>query len=118
MANKTILIADDMEDIRENIMITLGEDDFNFLQAASGEEALKLIMEKSVELVIADIAMPGGNGLELCQNLKKLAKRPKIMLLTGYASMFDSHEAKPDAIMEKPYRPEDLINTVNGLLGI
>lgn len=117
MGLKTILVADDMEDVRENISMTLGEDNFNFLYAESGDEALKVVMNESVDLVISDIAMPGGNGLELVKSMKKLTDPPKIILLTGYANMFpDDPDAKADTVIEKPYRPEDLKQIVEGLL--
>jgi two-component system cell cycle response regulator len=117
MGQKTILIADDMEDVRENISITLGEDNYNFLYAESGDEALKTVMSNKIDLVISDIAMPGGNGLELVKSMKKLSDPPKIILLTGYANMFpDDPEAKADSVIEKPYRPEDLKQIVEGLL--
>ncbi len=114
---KTVLVADDMEDVIENIQLILGEDEYNYLNANSGEEAMKILMANDVDLVITDIAMPGGNGLELIKSMKKLASPPKIVLVTGYASMFpEDEEAKADAVIEKPWDNNDLIQTVKGLL--
>lgn len=116
MAKRTILIADDMEDVIENIEISLGEDSYDFLHAHSGDEAIKVLMDNDVDLIISDIAMPGGNGLELVKSIRKLAKPPKIILLTGYASMFpEDPEARADAIIEKPWDAGDLKNVVEGL---
>lgn len=117
MTKKTILIADDMEDIRENITIGLGEDAYNFLFAETGDEAFKIAKENKIDLVISDIAMPGGNGIELLKNLKDLPNNPFVIFLTGYAGMFPEDENyKPDHVLEKPYRPEELKLMVEGLL--
>jgi len=118
MSKKVILIADDIDDVRQAIMRTLGDDNFIFLEAPSGEAAIDIIKEQKVDLILSDIAMPKGNGIELLEKLRTLEDPPKIILVTGYASMFSGSPSgvKPSAIIEKPYRASDLVHLVDQVL--
>ncbi|MEC7183504.1 MAG: response regulator [Bdellovibrionota bacterium] len=118
MSKKVILIADDIEDVRQAIMRTLGEDNFVFLEASSGEAAIDLVKSQRVDLILSDIAMPKGNGIELLEKLRTIKNPPKVILVTGYASMFSGSPSgiKPSAIIEKPYRASDLIHLVDETL--
>ena len=116
--SKVIVIADDIEDVRQAIMRTLGEDNFTFIEASSGEEAIKIVKGQKVDLILSDIAMPKGNGIELLEKLRAFDDPPKIILVTGYASMFSGSPSgvKPSAIIEKPYRASDLVHLVDQIL--
>ena len=118
MSKKVIVIADDIEDVRQAIMRTLGEDNFIFIEASSGEEAIKIVKGQKVDLILSDIAMPKGNGIELLEKLRGIDDPPKIILVTGYASMFSGSPSgvKPSAIIEKPYRASDLVHLVDQIL--
>ena len=118
MSKKVILVADDIEDVRQAIMRTLGEDNFTFLEASSGEAAIDLVKNQKVDLILSDIAMPKGNGIELLEKLRTVSNPPKIILVTGYASMFSGSPSgiKPSAIIEKPYRASDLVHLVDETL--
>jgi signal transduction histidine kinase len=73
----SILIVDDDEVVREFMSATLEDAGFNVATAADGETALKLCIENPPDLVIADVLMPGMDGFQLCQELRR---RPE----TGY----------------------------------
>ena len=62
--------------------------------------------------------MPKGNGIELLEKLRSIDNPPKIILVTGYASMFSGSPSgvKPSAIIEKPYRASDLVHLVDDVL--
>jgi DNA-binding NtrC family response regulator len=115
---KTILIADDILEVRENIAMTLGEENYNYFFSPSGEDALKIVMKEKIDVIIADIAMPHGNGLELIKNIEKLDSPPRVILVTGYADMFTEDEAhsKADYIIEKPFSQDELQNIVKKLI--
>ena len=118
MGKKIILVVDDIEDVRQAIMRTLGEENFTFFEASSGELALEVINKHSIDLILSDIAMPKGNGLELLEKLKDHPHPPKVILVTGYASMFPENPdgLKASAIIEKPYRATDLTHLVDEIL--
>lgn len=120
--SKTIVLADDQQDIRRLIRITLGYGDFNILEAKDAPLALHLIKEHRVDLAILDIFMPGPfNGLELCHQIKAYQVTPAvpIILLSGENSTSTRDAAKQaycDIFMTKPFLPLRLIEAVERLL--
>jgi DNA-binding NtrC family response regulator len=116
---KKVLIIDDIEDVRVAMIRILGEDTYDYIEAASGIKGLEIIKSEEIDLVISDLAMPNVNGLELLQELGQLQNSPKFILVTGYANMFSDFGdgKKPDAIIEKPYRALDLKKVIGEVLG-
>ena len=82
MSKKVILVADDIEDVRQAIMRTLGEDNFTFLEASSGEAAIDLVKSQRVDLILSDIAMPKLPGLS---GFSESSLLPKSVKLEGLA---------------------------------
>ena len=70
MSNK-ILIVDDDAEIRKVIGIYLENEGYEILKAENGEQALNLIDENEVALVLLDIMMPGMNGTDICMKIWK-----------------------------------------------
>ena len=68
-----ILITDDHPIFREGIKVYLNSEvDFNVCcEAESGEEALKLVMDRNIDVVILDIGLPGRNGLDILKDIRK-----------------------------------------------
>jgi DNA-binding NtrC family response regulator len=64
-ANRTILVVDDEQAIRASLQRLLEVDGYTVLQAANGEEALKILEDTSVQLLISDQNMPGMSGIDL-----------------------------------------------------
>lgn len=67
---QNILIVDDAR-LNIQIMTDILADDYNILSASSGQEALEIAMSQSVDLILLDIIMPGMDGYEVCQRLKR-----------------------------------------------
>ncbi|MBU1726008.1 MAG: response regulator, partial [Candidatus Omnitrophica bacterium] len=84
MARK-ILVVDDDPDIRDVLKITLSEEDYEILEAGDGEEALKIIHSKSLDLVLLDYRIPKMDGREVCRRIKKdlLLSHLPIIMVTG-----------------------------------
>ena len=106
-----ILVVDDEQDIRESIRDVIL--DFGYLcwDVASGDEALRFLEEKRVDVVIADIRMPGLNGFELTEIVKKKYDSDVIMI-TGYGKEFQYEEAIEKGASEfilKPIRLQELM---------
>lgn len=85
MARPTILIVDDLPANIELIQNFFSEQPYNILSATSGEEALMLVEENKVDLVLLDVIMPGMNGFTVCERLKAKAstKLIPIIMITG-----------------------------------
>lgn len=66
-----ILIVDDDPDIRDVLKLTLSEENYEVFEASDGEEALKIINAKPLNLVLLDYKMPKVDGREVCRRIKK-----------------------------------------------
>lgn len=107
--SKKILIVDDDAEIRKVIGIYLENEGYEILKAENGEQALKLIAENEVALVLLDIMMPGMNGTEVCMKIREESIMPIIFLsaksedldkIQGLASGADDYITKPFSAME------------------
>ena len=86
-----ILIADDDADIRDILKLTLLEENYEILEARDGEEALKIIRSKPLDLVLLDYKMPKMDGRQLCSLIKKdlLLQHLPIIMVTGKGEIND-----------------------------
>ncbi|MEF2968777.1 response regulator transcription factor [Paenibacillus sp. M1] len=114
----TILIIDDDEYIRELICLYLKNEGMNPIQANDGAEALQIVDQTSVDLVICDIMMPNMDGFQLCDELRKID--PDIPLLIVTAKGETSHKVKgfnlgADDYLVKPFDPRELVVRVKAL---
>lgn len=69
--SQRLLIVDDHEMVREGLRYALGSTDFDVIEAANGEAALKLLLEEEVDIVLLDLEMPGLGGLEVLSRIKQ-----------------------------------------------
>ena len=104
-----ILIVDDDVEIRKVIGIYLENEGYEILKAENGQQAIKLIKDNEVSLVILDIMMPGMNGTEVCMTIREQCIMPIIFLsaksedldkIQGLASGADDYIIKPFNAME------------------
>jgi CheY-like chemotaxis protein len=81
---RTVLFVDDDEIVLGSLVKGLQGQPYNILAAKSGEEALEILQDKEVHVILADMCMPEMTGLELLRTVKK--EHPDIigMILTGY----------------------------------
>ena len=93
MQNKSILIVDDEASIRESLQKVLSKAGYLTVTASSGDEALALLSTQSVDIVLSDLKMPNGDGIELLKNVKKKFADIEVILLTGYGTIETAVEA-------------------------
>jgi len=116
-----ILIADDDPDIRDILKLTLREEDYEIIEAQNGEEALKIIRSKPLDLVLLDYKMPKMDGRTLCNLIKKdllLAHLP-IIMVTGKGEIndrIDGIDAGADDYVVKPFEPKELLARIRMVL--
>lgn len=111
MRKKVILLVDDEEIIRETLRRDLAEGGHEVLAAANGEEALALLKEHYVDLVITDLMMEGMDGIEVLQAVKAHDPEICVAILTGFgdlASAIGAVRYGADDYLLKPYEFEDL----------
>lgn len=118
MSKERILIVDDEKEIRELIDIYLKGEDYETLKAENGEEALKLLEENDVDLIILDIMMPKVNGIEACLRIREQREMPIIMLSAKSEDMDKilGLNTGADDYLTKPFNPLELVARVKSQL--
>lgn len=121
MSGERILIVDDETHIAELIKYNLETSGYKTCVANDGGEALKLAMEKDVDLVILDLMLPDIDGLEVCKTLRKKEKTSSvpIIMLTAKGDEFDKIlglELGADDYITKPFSVRELITRVKVIL--
>ena len=115
-----VLIVDDNEDILEFIADDLIEK-YTVIKAMNGQDALKILGEQTVHLIITDVMMPVMDGFELCRLIKssfEFSHIPVIILTAKNTlqSKIEGLEIGADAYIEKPFYPEHLQVQIANLL--
>src|SRR5258708_11345943 len=116
----TILLVDDEEEILDFLERTLNSR-YSILKAANGKEALSILHEEAVQLVISDVMMPEMDGFELCRIIKSTVDHSHIpvVLLTAKNTIqakCEGLELGADAYIEKPFSKEHLLAQINSLI--
>ena len=120
-AVKTILIADDDEDLRLLVQVTLEDPTYQIFTAEDGTTALEVLQRDSPDLLIVDWAMPGLNGCEVVARLRsdpKTASIPVVMLTAreGLEVREVTATLGLAGYLVKPFSPLELINKVREVL--
>ncbi|MDO1512182.1 two-component regulator propeller domain-containing protein [Maribacter confluentis] len=115
-----ILLVEDSEELLDFVAKELKEEYF-VLKASNGEDALNLLIEDNVQLVISDVMMPGINGFTLCKKIKTNLETSHIpvILLTSKSAMsakMEGLESGADAYIEKPFSIKHLKVHIANLL--
>src|SRR5882762_2733171 len=117
----TILVVDDEPDIRALVRFHLDQEGYAVREADTGERAVALAAAERQALIMLDLMLPGTDGLEVCQQIRKdetLAGIP-IIMLTAKATEIDrvlGLELGADDYMTKPFSPRELILRIKRLL--
>jgi len=127
---KKVLVVDDDPDVRLFSVTVLEENGYTPLEAANGEEGLKMIKQEKPELILLDVLMPRQSGIRLYRELKtdRSFKDIPIIILSGIAKKtflrsqkalteFGGKEVpEPKVYLEKPVEPEVLAGEINKIL--
>ncbi|HYB95140.1 MAG TPA: sigma-54 dependent transcriptional regulator [Vicinamibacterales bacterium] len=110
-----ILVVDDEAAIRDSLKMTLEYDGYDVMQAATGEEGVKLIEREAPDLVFLDVKMPGMDGLEVLQKVRHLVEVTPIVVISGHGDISTAVEATRLGafdFIEKPLERERVLVTV------
>ena len=110
-----LLIVDDEEDFLKSISERLGMRDFDVTTATEGKLAIKVAKKGKFDVAILDMKMPGMDGMELLQILKKKHKFLEVIILTGHGAIDSAVEATKlgaYSYLEKPYDFEKLLEVL------
>jgi two-component system nitrate/nitrite response regulator NarP len=116
----SVFLADDHAFIRTGVEAVLKTTDYRIVAAVgSGAEALKAVKDFDPAVCVFDVAMPGGNGVETLQALRRAGDRRPVVLLTAQiddSPLLDAIEAGVDGIVGKEGAEETLIATLGAVL--
>lgn len=113
-----ILVVDDDKEIVGAIEIYLKKEGYNILKAYNGNQALKIVQENEIHLILLDIMMPEKDGIETLEEIRKNKSIP-VILLSAKSEDYDKIgglNSGADDYITKPFNPLELIARVNSNL--
>ncbi len=120
MENKgTIHIIDDEPIIHEVLGELLASEGYEWESSARGEEAMEKLASRAYDLTLLDLLMPGMDGLEVLQRIKKSNPQAVVIIITAYASVESALEAMKSGAfdyIQKPFKHDELLLTIERAL--
>ena len=126
---KKILIVDDVEGIRREVTFLLEDESYHVFQADDGLNALKIINNESIDLIISDILMPNMDGLELSKYLENNHPNIPTILISGGGNAYKKDKNATDdllcqaqmltrakAVLKKPFSSDELLVLIKKIL--
>ncbi len=116
---KKILVVDDEPDLREILRDEFQLDSAHVQEAQNGIEAFELVKKNKFDLVVTDIRMPGGDGIDLAKNIKTLnADSPAVILITGFADISpeEAYDLGVEVFYAKPFHLDSFRQSVERVL--
>jgi FixJ family two-component response regulator len=86
-SDKTILIVDDEPDIRDVLVISLQDMGYRTVEAENASHAFTVFKKENPHIVVTDIKMPGGDGIELLRKIKHENPETEVIMITGHGDM-------------------------------
>jgi signal transduction histidine kinase len=120
-SGETIFVVEDDPDVRSYVVETLSELKYNVIEAVDAETAMKALEDRTVavDLLLTDVILPGRNGRQLADELKKLRPKLKVLLMTGYSHNAVVHRGRLDAgvdLIQKPLTRVGLASRIRSLI--
>lgn len=116
MARKiSILIVDDEESVRDSLYNWFIEDGFRVECAENAKRALTILESDQFDIILADIKMPGMDGLEMLRRIKSLKSESIVIVMTAFATVDTAVKALKDGAYDyvtKPFDPDDLTHLI------
>ena len=114
---KIVLVVDDDDLVRKVVRAVLEADDYEVIEAPSGEIALQMLEDEKPQLVILDVMMPGLDGVEVCRQMEHDGAR--VLMLTARDDVETeeaSRAAGADDFLGKPFSSLELLDHVKKLV--
>ncbi len=111
----SILIVDDEESVRDSLYNWFIEDGYRVESAENAKKALSILESDQFDIILADIKMPGMDGLEMLRRIKALRKDSIVIVMTAFATVDTAVKALKDGAYDyvtKPFDPDDLTHLI------
>jgi DNA-binding response OmpR family regulator len=121
MGMKRLLVVEDEQDINEMIVLHLRSAGYEVLSTYNGEDALKIVEDDDISLIVLDVLLPGMSGWEVCERIRthRATENIPIIFLTALSLETDrvrGFDLGGDDYVNKPFSPRELISRVRALL--
>jgi DNA-binding response OmpR family regulator len=114
-----ILVVDDDREVRDVLAVALSAPGISVLTASDAFEAVRVLVERPVHLMVIDIRMPHMNGFELARQARLMRPQMQFIFISGY---YRHEDVIPDRVegtlLQKPFRPSELRGAVQRELQI
>ena len=118
---ETVLLVEDDRAVRGALLRVLEERGYDVLAAGSLDEAIALVRahERTVELIVCDVVMPGASGPEAVEKLVEEAPSARVLLMSGYTdhALLGSDVVEGQGFLQKPFAPDVFSRKVREVLG-
>lgn len=104
----TILIVDDEKNIRDGLVEAFTMEGYAALSASDGQEAVRVLDERYIDLVITDLKMPKVSGMELLQHIKRRWQNIPVIIITAHGDISEAVSAMQYGALEFVTKPLDL----------
>jgi two-component system, OmpR family, response regulator CpxR len=103
-----VLLVDDEKDFTETLADRLEARNLLATTASSGDEAISILKEKDVDVVILDMVMPGRSGIEVLREIKQIKPLVEVILLTGHATVQSAIEGMTQGAFYYLMKPAEM----------
>lgn len=120
MSKATVLVVEDDLELLEALTTTLEMHGLLYIGVDNPEDALKVLDQRAVDLVVSDVNMPGMNGFELMQQIRAAHPGIPVMLMTAYGQVTQAVAAMQQGALDylvKPFTGEQFLETITKYLG-
>jgi two-component system cell cycle sensor histidine kinase/response regulator CckA len=113
-----ILLVEDEDVVRRLAYVVLTRHGYTVVDASGPTEALEIAEQQpdSVDLILADVMMPGMRGWEMVDRLRPLQPRARVLYMSGYVGELETAREKVRPLLHKPFRPRELLEEIRRVL--
>lgn len=117
VSRKRVLLVDDESGVRVAVKLLLEAlFDYQITEASNGREAVEVFHREKFDLVITDYAMPEMKGNQLAIEIRKVAPKQPILMITAFADQLRGAENPVDDILNKPFSARELTSAIDRVL--
>ena len=119
MAHRILIVDDELDMLMLLRMMIEDSTEYEVETTNNPSEAIKILKEKDIDLVISDLKMPGMDGIELFDELREVSPDVPVIIITAYGSLELADEAMKKGVADfitKPFRKDNILFTISRVL--